>query len=652
MPKCHVQELSAFYASLMKDCASAYPTLEMEFERDLNRLLTLVKSRGIRVFLEDLPAVGKHLDRCLDNGKYELSGLPLTKRYSGRVVIPKFLRGLYLLVFHESGCLRTDCDSQAIFLLRQVLLGAKKASVPCSDEKVSLEVVNFFEVDSSLPEPERFWGSGESEIQPDESLAAAEEAVYCGYSKSSVYAARISDPDPRKRARLSACLGALDKISSILATTLGPYDPSDWRHKHGPGAVSEVTGPSNKFYWTGWSDTLELEYPIADCGFHSFAAWADRCRQDQGFSSHEPYSRMVAVPKSYSKPRLIAAEPSQNQWCQQNLLAYFSGRSRATWIGQFVRFDDQTPNQELCKAGARTGALATVDLSAASDRVSCHFVGQLFRSNPKVLRSLRASRTRLCKQLLTRKVPELFALKKFSTMGNACTFPVESFGFLCVALACVLTERGKPVTLKTIRSLKGSVAVFGDDLVVPVDCRELLVETLEVLHFKVNSHKSFWGKNFRESCGVDSFMGIDVTPVYWKTFYDGGPESLESVIGTVNNLYKRWLLNASERLSWTLPCSQLAMVDTRSGVTGFQSRSGIDNSHLRRRWNRDLQREEVMVRLLRQKVTKTATNDDTALLQYFTERPEPTTRWSHGIMQRPQLKNRLGWVSVHSLYAQ
>jgi len=211
----------------MKDCASAYPTLEMEFERDLNRLLTLVKSRGIRVFLEDLPAVGKHLDRCLDNGKYELSGLPLTKRYSGRVVIPKFLRGLYLLVFHESGCLRTDCDSQAIFLLRQVLLGAKKASVPCSDEKVSLEVVNFFEVDSSLPEPERFWGSGESEIQPDESLAAAEEAVYCGYSKSSVYAARISDPDPRKRARLSACLGALDKISSILATTLGPYDPSD-----------------------------------------------------------------------------------------------------------------------------------------------------------------------------------------------------------------------------------------------------------------------------------------------------------------------------------------------------------------------------------------------------------------------------------------
>jgi hypothetical protein len=597
--------------------------------------------------------VGKHLDRCLDNGKYELSGLPLTKRFSGRVVIPKFLRGLYLLVFHECGSLRTDCDIQAIVLLRQVLLGGKKATVPCSDEKVSLEVASFFEVDQSLPTPEWFWDEGSSDTQqPSKEVEAAEEAVYCGYSKSSLYAARVSDLDPRKRARLSACLGTLDKISSILATTLGSYDPRDWKHKHGPGAVSEVTGPSNKYYWTNWTDRLELEYPIADCGFHSLSSWADRCRQDDCIGSYEPHSRLVAVPKSFSKPRLIAAEPSQNQWCQQNLLAYFSERSRATWIGSFVRFNDQTPNQELCKAGARTGTLATVDLSAASDRVSCHFVGQLFRSNPKVLRSLRASRTRLCRQLLTRSVPELMTLKKFSTMGNACTFPVESFGFLCVALACVLTERRLPVTLGAIRSLIGSVAVFGDDIVIPTECRELFVDALEVLHFKVNTNKSFFGENFRESCGVDSFRGVDVTPVYWKTFYDGGPESLESVIGTVNNLYKRWLMNASARLSWTLPLSQLAMVDTRSGVTGIQSRSGLDNRHLQRRWNQDLQREEVRVRCLRAKQDRTATNDDTALLQYFTEAPEPTTRWSHGIAQRPQLKNRLGWVSVHSLYAQ
>jgi hypothetical protein len=246
-------------------------------------------------------------------------------------------------------------------------------------------------------------------------------------------------------------------------------------------------------------------------------------------------------------------------------------------------------------------------------------------------------------------VPDLITLKKFSTMGNACTFPVESFGFLSIALACVITTRGLRCTLGTIRSLKGQVAVYGDDIVVPVDCRKLLVETLEILDFKVNDRKTFWGANFRESCGVDSFRGVDVTPVYWKTFYDGGPESLESVIGTVNNLYKRWLMNASMRLSWTLPCSQLAMVDTRSGVTGLQSRSGLDNSHLKRRWNPGLQREEVLVRRLSGRQHRTATNDDTALLQYFTEAPEPTTKWTHGIMQRPQLKNRLGWVSADAL---
>jgi hypothetical protein len=644
MSKCHVQELGAFYTDLMRDVVAAYPTMEREVQKDLNRLHRLVKSRGIQVYLEDLPAAAKHLDRCLDDGEYKLSGLPLTKRYSNRVVIPKLFRGLYLLVFHESGCLKADCDVQAVFLLRQLLLGAKKATITCSDDKVEQEVVNFVEVDNRLPEPERFWLSDDVSITEE-----SRKEDYCGYRSSTIYSPRVDALDSSNRARMSACLGALDKISSILTSSLGSYDPRDWRFRHGPGAVSETTGPSNKFYWKDWSNALELEYPIADYGFHSYASWADRCNLDEGWANELPFSRMVAVPKSYSKPRLIAMEPSQHQWCQQNLLDYFAVRSSGTWVGEFVRFNDQTLNQKLCNIGASTSTLATVDLSAASDRVSCHFVGQFFRSNPKVLKALKASRTRLCKQVLTRKVPDLITLKKFSTMGNACTFPVESFGFLSIALACVITTRGLRCTLGTIRSLKGQVAVYGDDIVVPVDCRKLLVETLEILDFKVNDRKTFWGANFRESCGVDSFRGVDVTPVYWKTFYDGGPESLESVIGTVNNLYKRWLMNASMRLSWTLPCSQLAMVDTRSGVTGLQSRSGLDNSHLKRRWNPGLQREEVLVRRLSGRQHRTATNDDTALLQYFTEAPEPTTKWTHGIMQRPQLKNRLGWVSADTL---
>lgn len=648
MSKCHVREMSAFYRSLMRDCLYQYPTLGAELERDLNRLLSLVESRGIGVYLRDLPAVGKHFDRCLASGEYKLSGLPLTKRFSGRVVIPKFLRGLYLLVFHETGLLKEDYDETAVLFIRQLTLVFKKATVPCSDEAVHDEVVEFFAVDRTLPEPERFWSSGSVSSQD------VIKETYHGYGKSTLYRSRLDALDSRKRIKLSNFLARLDFVSNLVTSTLGSYDPGHWRFRHGPGAVSEVTGPSNKYCWKNWSDTLEIDFPIADCGFHSYASWADRCHRDEIQGTQVPYSRMVAVPKSFSRPRLIAAEPSEHQWCQQNLWHYFAQRSRTSWIGAFVRFDDQILNQNLCSLGSRTGALDTVDLSAASDRVSCHFVGQFFRSNPKVLSSLRACRTHHVKQLLTPRVPELFDLRKFSTMGNACTFPVESFAFLAIALAAILTERNLPMTQESVESLDGEVAVFGDDIVIPSDSRELLVEALEVLHFKVNTEKSFWTGRFRESCGVDSFNGVNVTPVYWKTFYNGDPESLASVIETCNNLYTKWLHNASNQLAWTLP-RQLPAVEMRSGVMGLKSRLPVSNSHLPKRWNADLQRNEVLALTLTSVQHKTPVHDDSALLQYFTEVPPaplsgclngPRQKWQSGVAQRPKLKKRLRWVPV------
>jgi hypothetical protein len=209
--------------------------------------------------------------------------------------------------------------------------------------------------------------------------------------------------------------------------------------------------------------------------------------------------------------------------------------------------------------------------------------------------------------------------------------------------------RKRPVTVREIERLAEEVAVFGDDIIIPVDCRELFVETLEVLHFKVNERKSFWTGKFRESCGVDSYDGVDVTPVYWKTFFNGRPESLASVVGTVNNLYNRYLMSASLRLASTLPTARLAKVVTGSGVFGLESRSGTDNSHLQRRWNPHLHRFEVRALATISQQHRTATNDETAILQYFTEAPEPTTMWTHGVLQRPQLKTRLRWVSADSL---
>jgi len=641
MSKCHVRELIEVYRHLLKDAVYAFPTLVTEFEKDLTRLLALAERRGLPLFLVDLPAVGKHFDRCLAGGQYNLSGLPLTKRFSGRVVIPKLFRGLYLLVFHESGPLREDLSIEAVLFLRQFFYVAKKMRIDCGSDKVEDEVLKLVATDAELPEPEQFWCAS----TPSD-LSAAHP--YHGFGRSTQLrdrAASLSDP---KRVRdVSVFLAVLDRVSSIVTTTLGSYDPKQWRFRHGPGAISESVGPTNKYYWSNWADPLEFEFPLADCGFHSFSSWADRCEREGEVLSLEPPSRLVAVPKTYSAPRLIAAEPSEHQWCQQNVWHYFCSRANRTWLREFVRFRDQSLNQSLCTQGSRDGSLATLDLSEASDRVTCHVVGQFFRSNPKLLSALRSSRTRSVGQKLTRNAPAEIRLRKFSTMGSACTFPVESLIFLGVALAAVITTRGLRPTVKTIRGLMGEVAVFGDDIVIPVDSRALFVDSLEVLYFKVNANKSFWTGKFRESCGVDSYDGHTVTPIYWKESYSGKPESLVSVAECANNFTKKWLLNTSSYLTSTLPRG-LPWVAMDSGVFGRKTRTQIRNSALTR-YNSDLQRDEIRVLSLTVTQTRSPTNDDTALFQYFTERPRPDSNWVHGVAQRPRLRTKTRWVPVESL---
>lgn len=633
------------YRAIFQDALYAFPTLEVEFERDLIRLLAIVERRGIRVYLEDLPAIGKHLDRCLSNGEYNPPGLPLTKRKSSGVVIPRFLGGLYLLIFDDCGRLREDCSIEAVFFLRQILFAAKKARFDCSRRKVKDAVLEFVATDGELPEPEGFWdvlGSDTPTV----------EETYLGFGKSDPLKDRLAAiEDPRRRLELSLFLAKLDTVSGIVTTTLGAYHPSDWRFRHGPGAIAEKTGPTNKYSWTNWSDSLESEYPIADYGFHNFSSWASRCEESSTIHSHERSSRLIAVPKSFAGPRLIAAEPSEHQWCQQNLRHYFMSRAGDTWLLGFVNFRDQSRNQELCSRGSREGTIATVDLSAASDRVTCHAVGQFFRRNPGLLRALRASRTRSVTQDLVQSAPGVVSLRKFSTMGSACTFPVETLMFLGIALAAVLQARRLAPTPRNVKALMGEVAVFGDDIVIPVDSRELFVDALELLWFKVNTNKSFWTGKFRESCGVDAFDGVTVTPVYWSRVYDGGPESLASTVEVSNNYYQKWLLNTAAYLASTLP-ADVPRVAQRSGVFGLKTRFRPRNTTFRRRYNHDLQRVELFVRSLKAKQERAPTNDDTALLQFFTEDPGPGNPWAHGVPQRPTLKTKCRWVSCGDITAQ
>lgn len=624
MTKRHVKEMSRVCEHLVMDAAYTFPSLLVEFERDLIRLQNLAEQRGLHFYMVDLPAAAKHLDRCLDAGKYSRSGLPCLKGVSKRIVIPKLFRGLYLLVFREDGCLKDDPSTEAIFFLRQILCFAKKTSIDCSQEAKDREVQDFVTVDTGLPEPTKFWEFP--------TCSPPDEGGFTTIFKE--------DTD----GTMSSVLRTLDTVSGVLTSTLGPYRLQDWKFRHGPGAVADAPFGANKYCWRNWSERLESAFPIADCGFHSYAVWADHA-SDSGVGSVDPASRLICVPKTIERPRLIAAEPSEHQWCQQNIWHYFCSGVRDSWIDGFVRFRDQTLNQDLCISGSRSGELATLDLSSASDRVTCQAVSCLFRCNPHLLRSLAACRTRYVDLPNGKR----HTLRKFATMGNAVTFPVQSLLFLSVCLSAVLVKRGLKPTLGNIKSLEGQVAVFGDDLIIPSDCRELVIQTLEHLLFKINVHKSFWNGKFRESCGVDSFAGTPVTPVYWKGLMTGKPESVAMTVAVHNNLVSRFLMNTARYIASTLRGLGIIHVAADSGVFGLHTRTRPPIGSYRHRYNRDWHMYQVRALTILGKSLRTPIEDDSAVLQYFTEAPSPFQQWTSGTPQKAKLRMKLGWVRADEL---
>lgn len=662
MSKSYVQELIQVYDCLFADAVAHYPELRKEFKRDRIRLNFAVDHRGILVFLKDLPAVGKHLDRSLASAQYKVSGLPLSKRVSNTIVIPKLFRGLYLLIFNSDGSLKGEPDEQAIMFLRTFLYCAKKAVVECSEEVKAADVAAFVLTDNSLPEPSKFWEGTASPADASnlERFSTSERyrfsTVCARFALQTQEEDRVTDDaintQPSwapEQSQHDTLLRNLDIVSGILISDLGSFNADKSVFKHGPGSVSDRKKGESKYTWTTWPDRLEQSFPLARYGFHSYATWAASFNQaiagkSLGFvPSDEPCSKLVAVFKKYDRSRLIASEPAVLQWCQQCVKHWLYERTSHNLIGSFVRFNDQTWNQDLCVRGSLEGSHATIDMSEASDRVSCMAVECTFRSSLNLLCALQATRTHFLSQDLNRDLDDIIKVKKFATMGNACTFPVESIVFLTVAIAACLTARGIEPTKSAIRSLEGDVSVFGDDCIVPVDCRELFVWGLEVIDLKVNQDKSFWTGRFRESCGVDAFNGQNVTPVYWHAPYDATPSSYVSRLDTANNFFLKKMFNVSAFLARTITKWQVPLVREGSGVLGLYTAELPESQRFKRRYNSDLHRHELLVPSPVGRTPREPMLGHERVLQYFTENPEPHNEWESGVTSRPDVKIRLKW---------
>lgn len=227
-----VDQLVLVCEHLLEDARYLLPQLDDKIKKDLAYIRRSANQRGLPFFVVDLPLLGKHFDKALDEGHYPPSTLAhsYALRHGSRV-IPVFLGSFYSLVFAESGCLRDDYSVEAIRIIRQILYLAKKFSQPFSNSALDLAVLSLFEDDKLLPKPERFW----FDSNPHWRVASYS---YRGFKRSGWYGAKLGKSDHSDQ--LSQFLANLDLVAKVICDALGPFDPSQYRFKHGPGAISRL----------------------------------------------------------------------------------------------------------------------------------------------------------------------------------------------------------------------------------------------------------------------------------------------------------------------------------------------------------------------------------------------------------------------------
>jgi hypothetical protein len=299
---------------------------------------------------------------------------------------------------------------------------------------------------------------------------------------------------------------------------------SDIIPSHGPGAVYPSAQPCDKSDFSTIYSTIDPYYPYYDyfCGIPSFAQdlWKENNRSLRQSESIE--ARLVAVPTDSRGPRLICVHPRESIWIQQGcrkLLERAIMSSKSPCHGR-ITFNDQGTNGKLALESSKNREFCTLDLKEASDRISCKLVRFLFGDYAYgYLSCSRASEVKLLDG-------RVIKLRKWAPMGNALCFPVQSLIFYALVRAGIRSHYGIDCR---------EVFVFGDDILFPTKYYDGAVQALARSGLIPNPNKTFRHGFFRESCGVDAFKGVNVTPHRLRRL------DVESVSGamSVSSLAKR-----------------------------------------------------------------------------------------------------------------
>lgn len=568
--------------SLLVDIKRLCPDVK-GLERDYITLESRFEEEGYGFLTAALPALGAAFVEGLSRGRFTC---PPNFKKIRKGEIPRFLSGILCEVFDPfSGELKQDADLGIIKCLREMLYLFKKIQMPSTHEEILHE-------------------------------KAADEFFRCD-----VIAGEVEVPD-----RQSHLIGL---VSALLLNDLSSRPLNEAQYKHGPGAVYEGYSANQK--WKALTNSVQnAEFDLNGYGYDDFSLnlleLSDRPVVNDD-SSHPIYladgasnrtARLISVPKNSTSRRTITVEPMLCQFVQQGLnIILRDSIESCKYLSNCLALTNQSLNQKLALEGSLLDNWATIDLKSASDLLSVNLVEKVFRRHGPFLDHMMDCRSTIVEEPVSKRS---LAIRKFAGMGNALTFPVQSVCFAVVCIAAILDTWGLKPTPGSVKRAVRLIRVYGDDIIVRSDYAHQCVNWLEMAGLKVNHNKSFLSGNFKESCGVDAYKGVDVTPLYLKHRPDQTstePKVIEGLVALSNQAWLKGLYSFStclaneveERLGIALP-----LVGQDSGSLGWHSRLDAATPT---RWNRNLQMLET--RTLASKPLKRRDRLDgyAALLKFF-----------------------------------
>jgi hypothetical protein len=463
-------------------------------------------NEGLSFLTITLPRFGKDTQKCLDQGWVDRC---LFQGFSWKGGLPKFLSGFLGLVFDRStGVLLNNPDVEAVFALRQLSLMFGKMQLPCTPAREMKAFDTFVQCEQDV---KASWNSLSSSLKEEFQRTSG---VLFG----------------RMFLRLDHMIQAGDLLP-----------------KHGPGAVAEKYSSNEKYFRAAWTRRLEDVLPSGDNVVPNSRFWRELGEVDILEPGSEIPVRVVSVPKTLETPRIIAIEPTAMQYAQQALLyGYLETLSKDVFLKEMIGIDDQQPNQLMAQEGSEFQNLATLDLSEASDRVSNQHVRLLVGNHQRLRTLVDASRSRKA------DIPRygIRRLAKYASMGSATCFPMEASVFLTLIFMGISRALNTPVDRSLLSAMVGRVRVYGDDIIIPVECVGPVISVLEAFGFVVNRNKSFWTGRFRESCGKEYYDSCDVSVAKVRNFLIDDRRHVAEVISTVSLRNQLYMLGLWQTVKW------------------------------------------------------------------------------------------------------